>query len=139
VVGLASPDALRRARDYVAAPPDAPLTEPLLPALRWALHHWSALGDPDVLHDEQSVLTPSRLRALADELASTHPGRRVAGFARVDSREDARVQVADLVAGVVRRRLEDHVTGARPLRAGQVGHLLADDSPLADLVTLSEA
>jgi hypothetical protein len=93
VAGLAAPEAVQRVGHYLAAPPAAPLTEPILPALRWAVHHWSAVGDPDVVHDEQSVLTPARVAALATDLAATYPGRRMSGFIRVDSREDARVQI----------------------------------------------
>jgi hypothetical protein len=124
----AAPDACRRARAYVASPPASPLSEPLLPALRWAVRHWSALGDVNVVHDEQSVLTVARVAAIADDLARTHPGRRMVGFARVDSRDDARVQVADLVAGVVRRSLESRLTGDGPAPSFPVGHLVAEDS-----------
>jgi len=128
VAGWASADAVRRAHEYVAVPPASPLSEPLLPALRWAVHHWSAFGDVNVVHDEQSVLTKARVAAIADELASTHPGRRMAGFSRVDSRDDARVQVADLVAGVVRRALEDQLSGGRDTPPVPVSHLVAEDS-----------
>lgn len=124
----ASPGAVRRAREYVASPPVSPLSEPLLPALRWALHHWSALGDVNVVHDEQSVLTQARVAAIAEELATSRPGRRMAGFTRVDSRDDARVQVADLVAGVVRRALEDELSGARSTPVVPVAHLVSEDS-----------
>jgi hypothetical protein len=134
LVAWASPDAVRRARDYVAAPPTSPLTEPLLPALRWAVHHWSAAGDVNIVHDEQSVLTPARVAAIADELEASCPGRTIAGFSRVDSRDDARVQVADLVAGVVRRTLEDHLSGSRCAPTLPVSHLVAAESPLLPLV-----
>jgi hypothetical protein len=127
---LASLPAARRIGHYLAAPPASPLTEPLLPALSWAVHHWSERGDPDVVHDEQSVLTPRRVADIGAALAADHPGRRLAGFVRVDSRRDARVQLADLVAGVVRRALEDQLAGGRP-PAVPVGHLLADGSLLA--------
>jgi hypothetical protein len=128
LAGLASERAVQRARCYLLAPPACPLTEPLLPALRRTLRHWSALGDPDVVHDEQSALTPARVAAIGAELATSCPGRRVAGFRRVDSRADARVQLADLVAGVVRRALEDGL--AAPPRGGtpEVAHLVAHES-----------
>ncbi len=127
---LATPAALRRVATYLASPPDTPLTEPLLPALAWALAHWSAWGDPDVAHDEQSVLTPARVEILGRVLAEQRPGRRLAGLVRVDSRLDDRVQLADLVAGVVRRTVEDRVEGG-PVSAVAVGHLLADASVLS--------
>jgi hypothetical protein len=103
----------RLADDDPAIPP--PL-EPLLPALTETVLLWSQ-GRRQVLiiHDEQSALTASRLRHLQRVLADgTHssPGdvRRVglgltplAGLVTVDSRDDPRVQVADLLAGVARR------------------------------------
>jgi hypothetical protein len=128
VAGWARPEALRRARDYVATPPSSPLTEPLLPALRWAVHHWSARGDVSVVHDEQSVLTPARVAAIAEELQTSQPGRRLTGFVRVDSREDARVQVADLVAGVVRRTVEYDLSGPPGAQPVPISHLIADGS-----------
>ncbi len=96
-----------------------PPLEPLLPALAETVLFWSA-GQRQVLviHDEQSALTASRLRNLrqvltdgADSAASTAhdagapPARMspLAGLVTVDSRDDPRVQVADLVAGVARR------------------------------------
>ena len=124
----ASPQALGRAHDYLATPPLSPLTEPLLPALHWAVRHWSDVGDVSVVHDEQSALTPARVAAIADELAASCPGRRLVGFCRVDSRDDPRVQIADLVAGVVRRTWESRLTGASPGLA--VDHLVADASSL---------
>ncbi len=134
VTGLASSAALHHVEAYLAAPPATPLTEPILPALRWAVHHWSALGDPDVVHDEQSVLTPARVEALAADLAATYPGRHLAGFARVDSRDDPRVQVADLVVGVVRRTVAARLAGSSSGWAGlPVDHLVADASPLLDV------
>jgi hypothetical protein len=124
----ASPEAVQRAHDHLAAPPASPLSEPLLPALRWTVHHWSARGDVSVVHDEQSVLTPARVAAIADELAASRPGRRLAGFVRVDSREDARVQLADLLAGVVRRGAEDALSGDRTEPPVPVDHLVAGDA-----------
>jgi hypothetical protein len=128
LAGWASADAVRRARDYVAMPPASPLVEPLLPALRWTVRHWSSLGDVDVVHDEQSVLTPARVAAIADELTTSYPGRRMTGFTRVDSRDDVRVQLADLVAGVVRRVLEGQFAGDGDPSVVPVAHLVAEDS-----------
>lgn len=130
LAGWAAPEALARARAYVTAPPAAPLSEPLLPALRWTIRHWSAVGDVDVVHDEQSVLTPARVEAIAEELATSYPGRRLAGFSRVDSRDDARVQLADLVAGVVRRVVEDRLVGVTTATTVTIDHLVAGDSHL---------
>lgn len=86
-----------------------PPLEPLLPALAETVLFWSA-GHRQVLviHDEQSALTAGRLRRLQQALAdgaSTSPAglSPLAGLVTVDSRDDPRVQVADLLAGVARR------------------------------------
>ena len=105
----------RLAHDDPAIPP--PL-EPMLPALAETVLFWSG-GQRRVLviHDEQSALTASRLRRLQQVLtegayptaADGHEAGRppglspFAGLVTVDSRDDPRVQVADLLAGVVRR------------------------------------
>jgi hypothetical protein len=89
-----------------------PPLEPMLPALAETVLFWSS-GRQRVLviHDEQSALTAGRLSRLqqvladgADE-AGTTPARLspLAGLVMVDSRDDPRVQVADLLAGVARR------------------------------------
>lgn len=101
-----------------------PPLEPMLPALAETVLFWSG-GQRQVLviHDEQSALTADRLsrlqQALADcagsspagaDQAVASPGGAspggvspLAGLVMVDSRDDPRVQVADLVAGVARR------------------------------------
>jgi hypothetical protein len=71
-----------------------------------------------VIHDEQSALTANRLSRLqqvladgagpsltgADEAGSSPAGvSPLAGLVMVDSRDDPRVQVADLLAGLARR------------------------------------
>jgi hypothetical protein len=81
------------------------------------------------VHDEQSVLTPGRVSAIAEELEVSHPGRRLAGFVRVDSRHDPRVQIADLVAGVVRRSVEDRLAGQPWATELPIDHLVAGGSP----------
>jgi hypothetical protein len=79
-----------------------PPLEPVLPALAETVLHWSAGGARVlVTHDEQSALTAGRLRALRRVLGP-EPSP-LAGVLMVDSRDDPRVQVADLLAGVARR------------------------------------
>lgn len=108
--------------DDVSIPP--PL-EPLLPALAETVLFWSG-GHRQVLvvHDEQSALTATRLRRLQQALAhdpawarrhaqpstpALLPGTAgeqvspLAGVVTVDSRDDPRVQVADVLAGIARR------------------------------------
>ncbi len=108
--------ATRLAQDDRTIPP--PL-EPLLPALAETVLFWSG-GQRQVLviHDEQSALTSGRLTRLQQVLADgggsggdQKDGARalpprvspLAGLVTVDSRDDPRIQVADLLAGVARR------------------------------------
>ena len=117
----------RLAHDDRSIPP--PL-EPLLPALAETILFWSR-GQRQVLviHDEQSALTADRLRRLQHVLtdsagspaadangAGGQLGRvsPLAGLVTVDSRDDPRVQVADLLAGIARRAPEVGIDG--PLR-----------------------
>jgi len=85
-----------------------PPLEPLLPALAETVLFWSG-GERQVLvvHDEQSALTAGRLRrlqrTLTDGAGPVCGGSPLAGLVSVDSRDDPRVQVADLLAGVARR------------------------------------
>lgn len=95
-------DVLTRLSDNDPAIP--PPLEPLLPALAETVLYWSR-GHRRVLviHDEQSALTAGRLRRLQQVLADGAGVSPLAGLVTVDSRDDPRVQVADLVAGVARR------------------------------------
>jgi hypothetical protein len=84
-----------------------PPLEPLVPALAETLLFWSA-GERSVavVHDEQSALTRGRVARLGTFLAeavSPAPPP-LCSFLQVDSRDDPRVQVADLLAGIARRR-----------------------------------
>jgi hypothetical protein len=95
-----------------------PPLEPMLPALAETVLFWSG-GRRQVLviHDEQSALTADRLTRLQQLLANHKPSQAdadeagglraavspLAGLMMVDSRDDPRVQVADLLAGVARR------------------------------------
>jgi hypothetical protein len=96
-----------------------PPLEPMLPALAETVLSWSG-GQRRVLviHDEQSALTADRLTRLQQVLANgggPSPADAyeagalpagvspLAGLVMVDSRDDPRVQVADLLAGVARR------------------------------------
>jgi hypothetical protein len=80
--------------------PDVPPPlEPLIPALLETARYWCAGGRPVVIiHDEQSALTPNRIRQTQRLLGRTtqrRPARRLA--------HGSRVQVADLLAGTARR------------------------------------
>ena len=83
-----------------------PPLEPLLPALAETVLFFSG-GYRQVLvtHDEQSALTAGRLVRLRAALATAGSGPSpLAGLVMADSRDDPRVQVADLLAGAARRR-----------------------------------
>lgn len=84
-----------------------PPLEPMLPAVAETVLFWSG-GQRQVLvvHDEQSALTADRLRRLQEALADGAAQSPLAGLVTVDSRDDPRVQVADLVAGIARRFAE---------------------------------
>ena len=84
-----------------------PPLEPLVPALAETVLFWSAgVRSVAVVHDEQSALTRGRVarlgRFLTEAVSSAPPPLR--SFLQVDSRDDPRVQVADLLAGIARRR-----------------------------------
>jgi Protein of unknown function (DUF3800) len=84
-----------------------PPLEPMLPALAETVLFWSGDGRGQVLvtHDEQSALTANRLSRLRLALAdgTDSPLSPLAGLTMVDSRDDPRVQAADLLAGMARR------------------------------------
>jgi hypothetical protein len=85
-----------------------PPLEPMLPALAETVLFWSdGRHRVLVIHDEQSALTAGRLRrlqeVLTDGVGSSVAGSALAGLVTVDSRDDPRIQVADLVAGIARR------------------------------------
>jgi hypothetical protein len=104
----------------------------MLPTLAETVLFWSGGGKRQVLvtHEEQSALAagrPSRLQPVladgvgalppddADETGSSAAGiSPLAGLVMVDSRDDPRVQVADLLAGVPGRLPE--IVDDRPLQ-----------------------
>ncbi len=118
-----------------------PPLEPMLPALAETVLFWSG-GQRRVLviHDEQSALTAGRLRRLQQVLADgagsppagsagASPARPspLAGLVTVDSRDDPRVQVADLLAGMARRL--PGTVGDGPLRPFLSPTSLRDPGP----------
>ncbi|MEV7099518.1 DUF3800 domain-containing protein [Amycolatopsis sp. NPDC051045] len=95
-------------RERLASDPGlVPVLDPLVPAVIHTVRHWSTAGTPvAVVHDEQLALTPERVLQLKATL-----GHRLAGVRFVDSRTDARVQIADFLAGVARRIASDELNG----------------------------
>ena len=106
---------LRLIQDDRSIPP--PL-EPMVPAVAETALFWSA-GHQSVavVHDEQSALTRDRMARLATYLAeavSPAPPPLLT-VTQVDSRDDPRVQVADLLAGIARRLATRPVPGLAEL------------------------
>jgi hypothetical protein len=105
-------DLARSARSHVrdfraqllASPGRIPALDPLVPGILDTVAGW-----PDhplwIVHDEQPALNGSRLAQLEALLGGA------ASLRFVDSRADARIQVADFLAGVARRIAEDALTG----------------------------
>lgn len=85
--------------------------DPLFPAILRAVAQWQTLGrgPVSIVHDQQLSLTDGRIRQLK-KLAP-----RLRSLTLVDSQYDARVQVADFLAGIARRVAEDELNG-RPDR-----------------------
>ncbi|SDK29754.1 hypothetical protein [Nonomuraea jiangxiensis] len=100
-------------RERLLAGPDVfPALDPLIPAIVRAVTSWggAAEGGPgrpvSVVHDRQTTLTDERIARLRAAL-----GPALAGLRLVESRLDARVQVADVMAGVARKVASDELNG----------------------------
>ncbi|GLZ28848.1 hypothetical protein Lesp02_10380 [Lentzea sp. NBRC 105346] len=78
-------------------------SDPLYPAILRAVELWP--GQVSIIHDRQRALTDERIAALR----SRSP--RLAGITLVAARADARIQVADFLAGVARRIASDALNG----------------------------
>jgi hypothetical protein len=77
--------------------------DPLFPAILRAVAQWS--GAVSIVHDRQLALTDGRIR----QLKNLAP--RLQSLTLVDSQYDARVQVADFLAGIARRVAEEELNG----------------------------
>jgi hypothetical protein len=94
-----------------------PLLDPLIPAIVRAVDYWSDGGAAIVIvHDEHNSLTNARIEHLMTVFGTpprspSHcsPLARLAGLKLVDSRLDARVQLADFLAGVARKISSDEL------------------------------
>lgn len=95
-------DLLHRSREVT-------VLDPLVPALASAVRHWAAGGRRvRVVHDEHRTLREGGLGGLAGLAGADGPLQRI-GF--VDSRDDPRVQLADLLAGAARRIASEQLAG----------------------------
>jgi hypothetical protein len=84
-----------------------PGLDPLFPAIVAAIVHWGAGGVPvELVHDRQKTLSTQRIARLAQTLPDPST---FAGLRLVDSFVDARVQLADILAGVARKISSDEL------------------------------
>ena len=102
--------ALRAARPRAEAyrhglPAVLPGLDLLFPAIARAVDAAGA-APVTVVHDRQKTLSPERVAVLTDRL-----GGRLAELRLVGSERDPRVQLADIVAGTVRKIAEDELAG----------------------------
>ncbi|MEU0110466.1 hypothetical protein ABZ313_34605 [Streptomyces sp. NPDC006251] len=96
--------------EFLAGPPLIPVLDPLLPAIVRTAALWSGDGRPvRLVHDRQNMLTPDRIAWI--EEAARRAGVGLAGLRLVVAREDARVQVADFLAGIARKIASDELNG----------------------------
>ena len=98
-----------RAAAFRARAPGDPLSalDPLVPAIRGAVLGWGRGSTPvTILHDRQNMLPAGRIAALVSLLDG-----RLAGLSLVDSFTTPTVQVADVLAGTVRKVAEDELRG----------------------------
>ncbi|MEO3872089.1 hypothetical protein ABGB18_25015 [Nonomuraea sp. B12E4] len=101
-----------RERLLLAGPGVFPALDPLIPAIVRAVTSWGGAsegvpGRPvSVVHDRQTTLTDERIARLRAAL-----GDSLAGLRLVESRLDARVQVADVLAGVARKVASEELNG----------------------------
>ncbi|MFI6034989.1 hypothetical protein ACIBBD_12645 [Streptomyces sp. NPDC051315] len=120
--GTACADVLRRlaaarprALSYRAAlrdgpAPLVPVLNPLLPSVLRTAAHWSAGGHRVLLtHDRQNMLTPERIAWIED--SARRQGIGLVGLRLVVARSDARVQLADFLAGIARKVASDELNG----------------------------
>lgn len=100
-------------------PSSVPALDPLFAALPLAAEYWGQRRFPvSIVHDEQAALTDKRVDQLRQSFSSPHPSLRpyvprieLRDVQQVDSRKDARVQVADLLAGASRVVASDELNG----------------------------
>ncbi|MFD5230238.1 hypothetical protein ACFWJ5_17240 [Streptomyces qaidamensis] len=93
---------------FLTGPPLIPLLNPLLPAIVRTAALWSGSGRPvHLVHDRQNMLTPERIAWI--EGTARRAGAGLAGLRLVVARDDARVQVADFLAGIARKIASDEL------------------------------
>jgi hypothetical protein len=95
-------------REWLLADPVArSVLDPLVPAVRAAVEHWGP-GPVFVAHDRQTQLPPRRVRLLREQCP-------LAGMRFLDATSHPEIQIADILAGCVRRITEDGDPGLQDL------------------------
>ncbi|MGJ6966672.1 hypothetical protein ACSDR0_32645 [Streptosporangium sp. G11] len=118
---------LRRARPRVESlltrllddPQVIPALDPLIPAIVRAVNYWGEGTRPvSIVHDRQTALTEERVARLREMFGEPRPDappcsprNRLADLRFVVARSDARVQVADLLAGTARKIASEELNG----------------------------
>ncbi|MFI6620474.1 hypothetical protein [Streptomyces sp. NPDC050528] len=82
-----------------------PVLNPLLPAIVSTALYWLAEGRPvRLVHDRQNMLTPERIAWIMESAP-------LSDVQLVAARSDARVQLADFLAGIARKLASDELNG----------------------------
>ena len=93
-------------REWLLADPiGRSVLDPLVPAIVAAVAHW---GPVTIAHDRQTQLPPRRLEVLRERCP-------LRGMRFLDAESHPQIQVADILAGTVRRITEDGDAGLRAL------------------------
>jgi hypothetical protein len=90
--------------------PALSVLDPLIPAVAGAVRHWGADGTPvSILHDRQTMLPTERISRIGQLLP---PPLRLAGLRLAAAEAEPRIQLADMLAGTVRKIVQDELHGA---------------------------
>lgn len=100
-------------------PEQMPTLDPLVRGIARAVQVWGAGGQPvAVVHDRQNLLSETRITQLMEVFGRQDPALpdeptwgRLTSLELVDSLSDARIQVADFLAGTARKIAQDALNG----------------------------
>lgn len=100
-------------REHLRDDPAAlPVADPLMPAIVRAVAHWGTAGrHVAIVHDRQTALPQVRVEQLRRIVEGSAATGRLTALSLVDSAVDLRVQVADILAGAVRRTAMEQLDG----------------------------
>lgn len=110
LVRRARPRAEELRTALLADPRTVPALDSLLPALAAAVGYWGRDGTAvTVVHDRQTALTEERVARLYE--VCRPPRARLRALRFVDAETDPRVQLADFLAGIARKRASEALAG----------------------------